>query len=50
MFLFSGIGLVIGGQIGARISDRVGGVWVLAMLIVVVFLLGLRLIWQGVWG
>ena len=50
LLLLSGTGLVIGGQIGARISGRVRGVWVLGMLIVVVLVLGVWLIWEGVWG
>ena len=50
MLLFSGIGLAVGGQIGARISGRVRGIWVLRMLIVVVLVLGVRLIWEGVSG
>ncbi len=48
--LFIGVGLIIGGQIGAMLSGRVGGVWVMRMLLVVVLLLGIRLIWQGVAG
>ena len=48
--LFAGIGLVVGGQIGAMLSGRIGGIWVMRMLLVVVFLLGVRLIWQGVAG
>ena len=50
MLVFSGVGLVIGGQIGARISAHVRGAWVLRMLLVVVLILGVRLIWQGVQG
>ena len=48
--LFIGVGLAAGGQIGAMLSGRIGGVWVMRMLLVVVFLLGVRLIWQGVAG
>lgn len=48
--LFIGIGLVIGGQIGATLSGRIQGVWVMRMLLVVVLLLGVRLIWQGIAG
>lgn len=48
--LFIGTGLAVGGQIGAMLSGRIGGVWVMRMLLVVVFLLGVRLIWQGVAG
>ncbi len=40
-------GLVVGGQIGARLSGRVRGVWVLRMLLVVTLALGISLIWQG---
>ena len=48
--LFIGVGLVIGGQIGAMLSGRVQGVWVMRMLLIVVLLLGIRLIWQGLAG
>ncbi len=48
MLVLAGTGLVVGGQIGARISGRVRGVWILGMLIVVVLVLGVWLIWEGV--
>ena len=48
--LFIGVGLAVGGQIGAMLSGRIQGVWVMRMLLVVVLLLGLRLIWQGLAG
>ena len=48
--LFIGVGLAAGGQIGAMLSGRIQGVWVMRMLLVVVLLLGIRLIWQGVAG
>ncbi len=48
--LFIGTGLAVGGQFGAMLSGRIGGVWVMRMLLVVVFLLGVRLIWKGVAG
>ena len=50
MLLFGGVGLALGGQVGARISGRVKGVWVIRMLLVVALALGARLIWQGVAG
>ena len=46
--VFVGLGLVAGGQIGARLSARVQGIWILRMLLVVVLVLGVGLIWQGV--
>ena len=48
--IFIGVGLVVGGQIGAALSGRIQGIWVMRMLLVVVFLLGLRLVWEGVLG
>ncbi len=50
LLLLSGAGLVIGGQIGARFSGRVRGVWVLGMLLVVALGLGVSLIWEGLAG
>lgn len=47
-FLFTGIGLVIGGQIGAKLTKRVKGAWILRLLTVVVFVLGAQLIIQGI--
>jgi uncharacterized membrane protein YfcA len=49
-FALTGIGLVLGGQFGAKISGRVSGPWILRLLLIVVLLLGVRLIWQGVRG
>ena len=48
--VFGGIGLALGGQIGARLSGRVKGAWIMRMLLVVVLALGVRLIWQGAMG
>ena len=50
LLLLSGGGLVIGGQIGARFSGRVRGVWVLGMLLVIALGLGVSLIWEGLAG
>ena len=49
-FVLTGAGLVVGGQIGAKISGRISGPWTLRLLLVVVLFLGIRLIWQGVRG
>ena len=48
--VFGGIGLALGGQIGARLSGRVKGAWIMRMLLAVVLALGIRLIWQGAMG
>ena len=47
-FVFAGIGLVIGGQIGARLTNRVKGAWILRLLLVLVLVLGIRLLIQGI--
>ncbi|MDP6455565.1 MAG: sulfite exporter TauE/SafE family protein [SAR202 cluster bacterium] len=49
-FALTGAGLVLGGQIGARIAGRTTGPWILRLLLVVVLFLGVRLIWQGALG
>ena len=46
--VFVTAGIVVGGQIGARVSGRIRGAWALRMLMAVVLALGIRLIWQGV--
>lgn len=49
-FVFAGIGLVTGGQLGARLTNRVRGPWILRLLMIVVLALGVRLIYQGIRG
>ena len=49
-FLWAGIGFVAGSQVGARLAGRVGGSWILSLLLVVVFALGAMLLFQGVRG
>ena len=46
-FLFIGAGLIVGSQIGARLSSRIHGVWVMRGLMALVAWMGLQLIWQG---
>lgn len=47
-FVFAGIGLVIGGQVGARIAPRIKGIWIMRLLLVVVLVLGVRLLIEGI--
>jgi uncharacterized protein len=44
--LFLAPGLVVGSQIGARLSDRVKGIWILRFLAVALLLVGVRLLLQ----
>ena len=49
-FVFAGIGLVTGGQVGARLSGKVQGLWILRLLMVVILVMGVQLILQGIRG
>lgn len=46
-FVFAGAGLIIGGQIGARLTGKINSKWVLRMLLVVLVAIGVRLLLQG---
>ena len=49
-FVWAGIGLVAGAQVGARLAGKIGSVWVLRLLLVLVLGLGLTLVIQGISG
>ena len=49
-FIFAGIGLVTGGQIGARLSGKVQGPWIMRLLMFVIFAMGVQLVIQGIRG
>ena len=49
-FVWAGIGLVVGGQIGARLSGRVRGPWIFRLLLLVVLALGIKLLVDGIQG
>ena len=49
-FIFTGIGLVTGGQIGARLSGRVRGPWIMRLLMLVILAMGVQLVIQGIRG
>jgi hypothetical protein len=48
-FIYSGVGLIIGGQIGARLMEYVKGSLILKILLFVVLIMGVYLILQGIW-
>ena len=48
--VLGGIGLVLGGQVGARLTNRVRGPWILRLLLIVVLALGIQLIVDGIRG
>ena len=49
-FVFAGIGLVTGGQIGARLSSKVQGPWIMRLLMFVILAMGVQLMIQGILG
>ncbi|MCH8109881.1 MAG: sulfite exporter TauE/SafE family protein [Chloroflexi bacterium] len=49
-FVWAGIGLVAGGQVGARLAGKLKGVWILRLLMVIVLVLGIRLVIEGIQG
>ena len=49
-FVFAGIGLVTGGQIGARLSGKVQGPWIMRLLMFVILTMGVQLMIQGFLG
>ena len=49
-FVWAGAGLIAGGQIGARLSSKVRGPWILRLLLVLVFGLGIKLLIEGIQG
>ena len=49
-FVWAGLGLVVGGQVGARLTGKIKGVWVLRLLLIVVLALGVRLLIEGFQG
>ena len=48
-FVWSGMGLIIGGQVGARLMEVIRGIWILRILLLIVLVMGIQLIIQGVW-
>ena len=49
-FALAGIGFVVGGQVGARLIGRVGGPWILRLLMVTILALGVGLFVEGIRG
>ena len=49
-FLWAGIGLVAGAQIGARLAGVVRGRWILRLLLVLILAMGVRLLIEGFQG
>ena len=49
-FVWAGIGLVGGAQVGARLAGKIGSLWILRLLLALVLGLGLTLLIQGITG
>ncbi len=48
--LFAGVGILIGGQIGARLAVRVQSVWLVRLLVMLLFLMGGQVLFEGIRG
>ena len=46
--LFTGAGLIVGAQIGARLSTVVRGIWIMRLLMLLIFAMGVYLVVNGV--
>ena len=47
IFTFGAIGFVIGGQIGVKVVSRIQGKWIIPVLMILLFSLGIKLVWDG---
>ena len=47
-FVWAGVGLLVGAQIGAQLATRVGSVWILRLLVVLLLVMGGRLLMEGI--
>ena len=50
VFALTGVGLVVGGQVGAWAAGKIRGVWLLRLLVVMIIVLGVRLVLESVLG
>lgn len=48
--VWAGLGLIVGGQVGARLTGVLRGPWILRLLLVVALIMGVRLVIEGLWG
>ena len=48
--LFAGIGILIGGQIGARLAVRIQGAWIVRLLVLLLFVMGSQVLYEGIRG
>ena len=49
-FLWAGIGLIVGGQLGARMAAKIQAQWIMRLLVLLLLIIGVRLLMQGVLG
>ncbi len=50
VFVWTGLGLLLGGQIGARLAPIIKVAWIVRMLVLLLLAMGMRVIFQGFWG
>lgn len=50
VFVWTGFGLLLGGQVGARLAPVIKVAWIVRMLVLLLMAMGIRVIAQGFWG
>jgi hypothetical protein len=48
--VFAGIGILIGGQVGARLAVKMQGVWILRLLVLILLVMGGQVLFEGITG
>ena len=48
--VFAGVGILVGGQIGAWLAERVQSVWLVRLLVLLLFVMGGQVLFQGIRG
>ena len=48
LFVWTGFGLVVGGQVGVKVVSKISGAWILRSLLIVLLVLSIQLIIRGI--
>ena len=48
LFIWAGLGLVVGGQVGVKAASKISGAWILRLLLIVLLVLSIQLITEGI--
>ncbi len=48
--VFAGLGILVGGQVGARIAVKMRGAWILRLLVLILVIMGGQVLFEGIRG